>query len=109
MSLHLDKLPKGQQKWVEGNGLYLFSTRKEEWGRSRGNLRHLNDRGGRPVANIVARNIGEHSKDAPPEQAGGLLRQTYLCTGARLIATSDALQEWGLYNGAIGEVVDIVF
>ena len=23
--------------------------------------------------------------------------------------TSAALQEWGLYNGAIGEVVDIVF
>ena len=65
--------------------------------------------GGRPVANIVARNSGIHSKGAPPEQDGGLLRQTYLCKGARCIATSAVLREWGLYNGAIGEAVDIVF
>ena len=32
MYLQLDNLPKGQQKWVEENGLYLFSTHKEEWG-----------------------------------------------------------------------------
>ena len=32
MSLQLDKLPKGQQKWAEENCLHLFSTRKEEWG-----------------------------------------------------------------------------
>merc|ERR1712112_401372 len=65
--------------------------------------------GGRPIANIVARNSGLHAKEAPPEQAGGLPRQTYLCKGARCIVTSAVLQEWGLYNGAIGEVVDIVF
>ena len=36
MSLQLGKLPNGQQKWVEGDGLYLFSTHKEEWAWGRG-------------------------------------------------------------------------
>ena len=66
MSLQLDKLPKGKQKWVEENGLYLFSTHKEEWAWNMQKLRHLNDIGGRPVANIAAENSGIHSKDAPP-------------------------------------------
>ena len=78
MSLQLDKLPKGKRKWVEEHGLYLFSTHKEEWSRNRGKLRHLNGQGVRAVANIAAGNSGLRSKDAPPEQAGGLLRQTYL-------------------------------
>ena len=109
MSFQIDKLTKGKQEWVEEGGLYIFPTHKEEWARNREKLRHPGDQGGRPIANIVARNIGIRSKGAPPEQAGGLLRQTYLCKGARRIATSAVLQERGLYNGAIGEVVDIVF
>ena len=71
-------------------------------------LRHLNDQGGRRVANIVARNSGPHPKGAPPEKDGGVLSKTYLCNGASCIATSAVLQEWGIYNGAVGEVVDIV-
>ena len=59
--------------------MYLLSTRKEECDRNREKLRNLNNQGGRPVANIVAGNIGIHSMDAPPDQAGGLLWQTYLC------------------------------
>ena len=109
MSLHLDKLPKGQQEWIEANGLHRFSTRKEERGRNRGNLRHLNAQGGRPVANIVARNSGIRPKDAPPGEAGWILRQPYLCKGARRMATLAVIQERGLYNGALGEVADIVF
>ena len=38
MSLHLDMPPKSRRKWVEENGMYLFSTRKEEWGRNRAKL-----------------------------------------------------------------------
>ena len=30
MSLQPDKPPKNHQKWVEGDGLYLFSTHEEE-------------------------------------------------------------------------------
>ena len=108
LSRQLDTLPKGQQKWVEENDLYLFSTHKEEWARNREKHRHLNDQGGRPVANIVERNSGPRPKDAPPEQAGGILRQTYPCKEAMCIATSAFLQEWGLYNGAIGKAFDIV-
>ena len=108
MSRHLDKLPRGQHIWVAENGLYLFSTQNEERGRIAENLRHLNDQGGRPVANIAARDIGIHSTGAPHGEDGGLLRQTYLCKGERRIATSAVLQEQGLYNAASGEGVDIV-
>ena len=52
----------------------------------------------------MTRDSGLHSKDAPPEQSGGLLRQTYLCKGARCIATSAVLQGRCLYDGEIGEV-----
>ena len=64
---------------------------------------------GRPIAHILARNSGIHAKDAPAESAGGLARQTYLCRGSRCMLSSASWQEWGLYNGAIGEVVDIIY
>ena len=61
--------------------MYLFSTQKEECDGGRVEIRHLNDQGWRPVANIAARNIGIRSKGAPPGKSGGILSQTYLCKG----------------------------
>ena len=109
MDLQIDKLHPKHREWVEENGLYLFSTHNEEWAWNKEKLRALNDQGGRPVATVVARNSGLHSKDASAETAGGLQRQTYLCKGARCMLTSGIWQEWGLYNGAIGEVLEILY
>ena len=85
MPLHLDKLPKGHQKREGGIALYLFSTQTDGWARNREDLRHPNDQGGRSIANIAAGNSVVHSKGAPPDQAGGLLRQTYICKGGRCV------------------------
>ena len=78
ISPQLDKLPNGRQKWVAANGAYLFSTNKEDWARNREKLRLLDDKGGRPIANIVARDSGLRAKDAPPANAGGILRRPYI-------------------------------
>ena len=78
MSVQLDKLPKEKQKRVEESGLYLSLARTEERGRNRAKIRNLNDQGGRHIANIASRNSGLCSEDAPPDQAGGPLRLTYL-------------------------------
>ena len=77
--------------------------------RSKGELKALNDIGIRPVAHIVARNSGVREKDAPVDSAGGLARQTYLRRGPRCVLSPAVWQEWGIYNGAIGEVVDIIY
>ena len=63
--------------------------------------------GGRPIANVVAKNSGLCAKDAQAEKAGGLSRQTY--SGGRCISANPGIQERGRYNGDIGEVVAIVF
>ena len=63
-------------------------------------LRYLSDQG-RPIANVMATNIGLRAKDAPAEQDGGTARQTYICKGDCCIATNPVMQEWGIYNGAI--------
>ena len=65
--------------------------------------------GSRPVAHIAARNSGIRAKDAPADSAGGLARKTYLRRGPRCMLSSDVWQEWRLYNGAIGEVLDIIY
>ena len=50
--------------------------------------------GGRPTANVVAKNFGLRAKDGTAEQAGGLEMQTYNSKGTRCIATNPGLQEW---------------
>ena len=99
--------PKAQQAGVEANGLYLFGTQKEEWSWNSEQPRQLNDQG-RPIANVAAMTSGLRARDAPSEQAGGLARKTYISNGAPCIATNPVMQECGPYNGAVGEVADIV-
>ena len=109
MPLQMDKLPMGAQSCVEDNGLYRFGTHREEWAWNRVQLRQLNDQGGRPSDNVVAKYSGLNAKGAPAAKAGGVAGQTYICKGARCIVTNPVMNDWGLYNGAIGEAVGIVF
>ena len=109
MSLHVAMIPNAHMEWVWGKAMGLFSTHNEEWAWNKEKLRSLNDHGDRPVAHIVATNRGMCAKDAPEASAGGLARQTYICRGARCMLSSAVWQEWGLYNGAIGESVDIIY
>ena len=109
MSLQVDKIHPELRRWVEDKGLYLFSTHKEEWRWNKQKLQSLNNKGDHPIATIRARNSGAHAKGAADDAAGGLPRSAYLRLGSRCMMTTGVCQEWGLYNGAIGEVVDIVY
>ena len=104
LAFQADKQP--HRAWIEENGLYLFSTHAEEWVRNKAKVLELNAAGA-SVAVIFAQNSGPHAK-AAADAAGGLPRRPTLCRGARFMLTSGVCQEWGLYNGAIGAVVDVL-
>ena len=114
MSLQVDSLPPGRRAWVEKKAIYLYSNHNEEWSRNQEQLQYLNEMGGRPVAHIAARNGGIRAKGGNPphthtDASGGGARQAYLRRGARCMMSSAVRHEWRLYNGEIGEVVDIIY
>ena len=106
MSLQVDKQPN--KAWIEDSGLYLFSTHKEEQERNHSKLKEVNSPAA-PVAAIRAKDSGPHAAKATADAAGGLSERALFCRGARFMLTSGLCQEWGLYNGAIGVVVDVIF
>ena len=69
--------------------------------------RLLDDQENRPVATKVSRNSGARAKGAASDTVGVSEGQTYLSRGARCAIPSGIWQEWGLYGGYIGEVVDV--
>ena len=106
MSLQVDKQPN--RAWIEEKGLYLFPTHREKNARNMAKLKEINAASA-PVASVRAHNSGAHAKKAKADEAGGLPEHSLFCRGARFMLTSGICQEWGLYNGAIGEIVDIVY
>ena len=101
------RAPSGHRAWVGEKAPHLLPTHNAERLRIQEKLQALNEMGGRPVAHIAARNSGIREKDSPAEAAGGLARKNYLRRGARCMLSSAVWQEWGLYNGAIGEVAGL--
>ena len=69
----------------------------------------MNNKGGHPIATIRAKSSGAHAEDAAYDAAGGPPRIAYFCRGSRCVMTAVVFQEWGHYDGAIGEVVGIVY
>ena len=62
-----------------------------------------------PVAKIKAVNNGRHAMKADSNKAGGLLPLLYLCRDSKVMLVVNLKADWGLYNGAVGTVVDIVY
>jgi hypothetical protein len=67
---------------------------------------HL-DRLGRPVIQIIAKNVRLGATAAPDDKAGNLAKQVPVCIRARLMLTCNLWQRVGLCNGAYGTVYDI--
>ena len=106
MSLQVDRQPN--RSWIDERGLYLFSTHREVRARNLEKLRALNSPLA-PVATFMPKNSGACARDAKADAAGGLPQTSMYCRGARYMLTTGLCQEWGLYNGAIGVVVDIAY
>ncbi|KJZ70051.1 hypothetical protein HIM_10555 [Hirsutella minnesotensis 3608] len=69
---------------------------------------HL-DRLGRPVIQVMAKNVGPGAAAAPDDKADNLAKQVPVCIGARLMLMSNLWQPVGLCNGARGTVYDIAW
>jgi hypothetical protein len=62
-----------------------------------------------PVAKLCAINKGPHSKSATSDKAGGLLNTVFLCKGAKVMLTSNIQVQYGLFNGSMGIIKDIIY
>ena len=92
---------------MEDSGLFVFPTHEEEWNHNKDQLLKANRQN--PVAKIQAVDKGRHSNTGSSEKAGGLLRTVYLCKTAKVMLTCNLNVSAGLFNGACGTVVDIVY
>ena len=52
---------------------------------------------------------GQHARKCPSDKAGGLQPILYLCKNAKVTLTMNISVAFGLYNGASGTVVDLIY
>ena len=62
-----------------------------------------------PIAKVSVVDQGRHARNAPSDQAGGLQQTLYLFKGAKVMLTCNLNAPVGLFNGSMGEVVDIIY
>ncbi|XP_078350740.1 uncharacterized protein LOC144635515 [Oculina patagonica] len=94
---------------MDEQGLYVFPSHRLEWERNKAKLLECNRQPNHPVAKIKAVNNGRHAQKADSNKAGGLLPLLYLCRDSKVMLVVNIKADWGLYNGAVGTVVDIVY
>ena len=94
-------------KRMEMSGLFVFPTHDEEWNHNKDQLIKANEI--YPVAKIKSVSKGSHSNTDDSDKAGGLLRVLYICKNAKVMLTCNLNVPFGLFNGATGKVVDILY
>ena len=94
---------------MDEQGLYILPTHRLERERSKTKLIECNRLPNHPVAKIKAVDNGRHAQKADSNKAGGLLPLLYLCRESKVMLVVILKADWGLYNGAVGTVVDIVY
>jgi len=92
---------------MSDNGLFVFPTHEEVWTHEKGKLLEANKQF--PIAKLVAVGHGFHSKSADSDRAGGLQHTIYLCKDAKVMLSINICVPFGLFNGAIGNIVDIIY
>ena len=76
--------------------------------RNKTKLLECNRQPNHPVAKIKAVHNCRHAGNADSNKVGGLLPVLYLCHDSKVKLVVNLKADWGLYNGAVGTVVDIV-
>ena len=94
---------------MDEQGLYVFPTHPLDWERNKAKLLECNRKPDHPVARIKAVDNGRHAQKADSNKAGGLLPLLYLCRDSKVMLTVNLKAAWGLFNGAVGTVVDIAY
>ena len=52
---------------------------------------------------------GRHACCANADKDGGLIRTSHICVGARFMLTVNVNADFGLINGSIGTIVEIIY
>ena len=94
---------------MDEQGLYVFPTHHLEWERNKTKLLECNRKPNHPVARIKAVEEGRDAKKVDSNKAEGLLPLLYLCRESKVMLVVNLKAEWGLFNGAVGTVVDILY
>ncbi|EDO35707.1 predicted protein [Nematostella vectensis] len=90
-------------------GFFVFPTHRLEWTRNKIKILECNRIPGHPVAKMKAQNNGYHAQKADSNKAGSLLQRLYLCRDSKVMLVANLESAWGLFNGAVGRVVDMVY
>ena len=92
---------------MHSNALFVFPSHEGEWQHNKTKLLEANKKN--PITKINSTNKGPHSKQPDSSRAGGLPHTSYLCVGAKVTLTVNTCVQYGLFNGATGTVVDIIY
>lgn len=92
---------------MSSEGLFVFPNHSGEWNHNKLKILELNR--SFPIAKISAVTTGFHSKSSSSDKAGGLVRTLFLCKGAKVMLTTNLNVPFGLFNGSMGTVVDILY
>ena len=102
ISLGVDLLSR-----MNSDGLFVFPSHADEWNHNKIKLLEMNETF--PIALIKAEGTGTHSKSESGDKAGGLVKTLYLCRGAKVMLSTNINVPYGLFNGSMGTVLDIVY
>jgi hypothetical protein len=92
---------------MTNQGLFIFPNHQEEWSHNKDQLMKTNKYF--PIAKLNADSQGPHSKTCASDKAGGLLPTLFLCKSAKVMLSVNISVPFGLFNGATGNIVDIVY
>ncbi|XP_053405155.1 uncharacterized protein LOC123560749 [Mercenaria mercenaria] len=92
---------------LSAHALHVFPTHDQVWEHNKEKILDVNKYF--PIAKLDAICKGPHSKSASSAKSNGLLLSIYICENARVMLTVNLCVKYGLFNGAIGTVFDIVY
>ena len=91
---------------ISEKGLFVFPTHAEEWQHNKLKLLKANEL--YPIAKINAECYGPHNKSNRSDRAC-LLRTLFICKNAKVMLSVNLCVQYGLFNGAMGTIKDILF
>jgi len=115
LMLHIEHhaLTKERKKYLEENALFVYTTKHEVAEhnfKKMTKLVNINN----PLANVTRKlSTTEYTMNHKPNPKhfdySDLQRNSTLCKNARVSLTRNYIPHWGLYNGSLGTVTEIVY
>ena len=114
MKRHIRNIPFHKKQWLEENAVYLFATKELNLEHNMKKLNHISNENN-PVCLLQTQFTKTHCEDGRQGNKKHFDQETIptkcmLCKGAKVCLTNKNFHpNWGLYNGALGTVIDIKF